>query len=200
MEMLFSPSFVPLGMTQVELTPYSGKDILITREFGMGWQRVLQQVTDLHIIYLEDKEMDWRRAIIDSRYKTKDSVSDSDFRCELPHPMQIAAGSMLYVDGVCLSHSWPTVQTDVNDRLYVHGHISGQTAPIERIIQLTQGTYNAQTLAAELLTKLNLGRSLFGAYTVTLLDGKMTIGNLSDEPTQGSAEIFSKEWTDGPLM
>ena len=59
--------------------------------------------------------MEWRRLCIDSRFRTKDSLSNSDFYVELPYPTSVPRGTVMYVDGVCLSHSWSTVIKDVND-------------------------------------------------------------------------------------
>ena len=61
---------------------------------------------------------DFRRVVIDSRYKTDDSQSDSDFYVDLKYPMTVPKGSLMYVEGISLSHSWPTIQKDVNDKVY----------------------------------------------------------------------------------
>ena len=53
--------------------------------------------------------------MVDSRYRTKDSLSNSDFFVELPYPVTVSKGSTMLIDGVCLSHSWSTVQLNVNE-------------------------------------------------------------------------------------
>ena len=142
---------------------------------------------------------EFRRIVIDSRYRTSDSISNADFYVELPYAVTVPAGSLVYVDNVSLSHSWPTIQQDVNDRLYVQelpAGISGGT--IDRIVQLAPGSYNAQTLQTELQSKLNLASSITtGTYVVSLSDGVFTIGHTSPQ-AQGLAYIYSKEWTDEP--
>ena len=62
---------------------------------------------------------EFRRIVIDSRYRTSDSISNADFYVELPYAVDVPAGSLAYIDNISLSHNWPTVQQDVNDRLYV---------------------------------------------------------------------------------
>ncbi len=143
--------------------------------------------------------MDWRRLCIDSRFRTKDSLSNSDFFVELPYPTSVPRGTVMYVDGVCLSHSWSTVIKDVNDRIYVLESVVGGTDH-ERIVQLTEGQYNASALAQEILTQLNASTNLAGSYTVTESDGRLTIGNTSVEATQGKAWVYSKEMTDGDYL
>ena len=61
----------------------------------------------------------WRRIVIDSRYKTSDSPNNADFYVELPYAVTVPAGSLAYIDNVSMSHSWPTIQENVNDKLYV---------------------------------------------------------------------------------
>ena len=71
--------------------------------------------------------------------------------------------------------------------------ISGGT--IDRIITLTPGSYNAQTLQAELQSKLRRGTSIgSGQYIVSLADGVFTIGHTSLQAS-GLAFIYSKENT-----
>ena len=142
---------------------------------------------------------EFRRIVIDSRYRTSDSLSNADFYVELPYAVNVPTGSLAYIDNISLSHSWPTIQQDVNDRLYVQelpAGISGGT--IDRIVQLAPGSYNAQTLQTEVQTKLNLASAIStGTYVVSLSDGVFTIGHTSPQ-AQGLAYIYSKEWTDEP--
>ena len=105
---------------------------------------------------------EFRRVVIDSRYKTADSESDSDFFVDLVYPMFIPKGSLVYVDAVSLSHSWPSVQKDINDKVYVLEQVGspGSVSEFERIAVLTPGTYNSVQLAAELQTQLNAASAL----------------------------------------
>ena len=139
------------------------------------------------------------RIVIDSRFRTVDSVSNADFYVDLPYATTVPAGSLAYIDNVSLSHSWPTIQANVNDRLYVAelpSGISGGT--INRIVTLASGSYNAQTLQVEVQSKLNLGSSITtGSYVVSLADGVFTIGHTSPM-AQGRAFLYSKQFTDEP--
>ena len=62
---------------------------------------------------------EFRRIVIGSRFRTSDSTSNADFSVGLPYMVNVPAGSLAYIDNVSLSHSWPTIQQDVNDRSYV---------------------------------------------------------------------------------
>jgi hypothetical protein len=137
----------------------------------------------------------WRRLVVDSRYRTKESVSNSDFTINLPYAVTIPSGSLMYVDSICLSHAWPTVQTGINDHLYVQERVTGQASDTMRTIQLTPGTYNADELKDEVIVKLNTGTTLSGTYSATVQYGKLTLSN--DTPlANGKAYIFSKSASD----
>ena len=68
--------------------------------------------------------MEWRRIIVDSRYRTADSPSASDFHIDLPYAVNIPAGSQLWLDGVVLSNSFPVVGAG-RDKLYVQEEVVG---------------------------------------------------------------------------
>jgi len=137
----------------------------------------------------------WRRLVVDSRYRTKESVSNSDFTINLPYAVTIPSGSLMYVDSICLSHAWPTVQTDTNDHLYVQERVTGQASDTMRTIQLAPGTYTADALKDEVVLKLNAGTTLSGTYSATVAHGKLTLSN--DTPlANGKAYIFSKSASD----
>ena len=116
---------------------------------------------------------EWRRIVIDSRFRTSDSTSNSDFYVELPYNVTVENISLAYVDAVCMSHSWLTIQENINDKIYCQelpAGISGAT--IDRAITLSPGTYNSETLQAELQAKLRLGTSIgSGQYIVAETHG-----------------------------
>ena len=80
----------------------------------------------------------WRRLVIDSRHRTADSVNNADFKVQLKYPVQLPAGSKMFVDGVNFAHSWSVVEPDRNDHLYVLEHIEPST-DVPRVIQLPHG-------------------------------------------------------------
>ena len=148
---------------------------------------------------------DFRRVVIDSRFKTSDSRSDSDFFVQLPYAMTVPKGSLMYVEGVSLSHSWPNVMKDVNDKIYCQEQLGtiGSTSDFDTFVTLTPGSYNSQTLAAELQTQLNTASVLATVggqsyqYTVTVDDGRITV--MHNIPNSlGRAYLYPKDHTDDP--
>ena len=94
-----------------------------------------------------------KKVYIDTKYKTKDSISNSNFKYELPQTLFMPENTVFYVDDVAIPHSWTTVES-FNDKLYFR--VIGQAVnPTDHIISLDQKLYNGQTLATELAAKIN---------------------------------------------
>ena len=138
--------------------------------------------------------MEWRRIIVDSRYRTLDSPSASDFFIDLPYAVNIPAGSQLFLDGVVLSNSFPVIGAG-RDKIYVQEEVVGGGTFL-RTITLPHGSYNASTLAAAVQVHLNAGTHLGGTYTTAVEHGIMTTSNDSNQSTQGKTRIFSRSAAD----
>jgi hypothetical protein len=59
------------------------------------------------------------RIFVDSRHRQADSRSTTDFRVELPETITVDDNMCCVVTDVCIPVSWYTVETDVNDKLFV---------------------------------------------------------------------------------
>ena len=137
--------------------------------------------------------------MIDSRYKSPESKSDSDFHVVLPYPVEVPKGSTLLIEGVTLSHSWPTVQENINQNVFVEEQVGamGSTTDYDRIVTLTPGAYNSVTLAAELQTQLNAASLLSGVgggsyqYSVSVDDGRITVSH-NIPNSLGRAYLYTK--------
>ncbi len=139
--------------------------------------------------------MDWRRLCIDSRFRTKDSLSNSDFYVDLPYPTSVPRGSVMYVDGVCMSYTLPTVIEGVNDHLYVQERVTGHASDYMRTVVLDAGQYNAETLKDEVVAKLNAGKHVSGTYSGTVESGKLTLSN--DTPlANGKCYVYTRSAND----
>ena len=137
----------------------------------------------------------WRRIVIDSRFRTRESVSNSNFSINLPFAVSVPAGSVMYADSICVSHAWPTVQAGVNNHIYVQERVTGQASDTLRTVTLDEGTYNALELANEVVLKLNSGKSVPGAYSATVANGRLTLSNATPL-IDGKSYIFSKSDAD----
>ena len=57
-----------------------------------------------------------KKIYVDSTYKTKDSVSNANFKIALPQTMFMPDNTVFYIDDVAIPHSWYTVE-DFNKKL-----------------------------------------------------------------------------------
>ena len=80
----------------------------------MLWRESHRIFEEAHLSIVKEMS-EWRRIVIDSRYKTCDSISSADFYVELPYATTVPADSLAYIDNVSLSHSWPTIQPNGED-------------------------------------------------------------------------------------
>ena len=55
---------------------------------------------------------------IDSRYKTSDSVSSSDFKVELPETISLPRDTKAYITDITMPNTMPTITEGLNDTLY----------------------------------------------------------------------------------
>ena len=61
----------------------------------------------------------YRKVYIDTRYKTEDSKSNSDFYFELDQPLVCPQGTVFYMSSISIPHSWTTIEPSLNSRLYL---------------------------------------------------------------------------------
>ena len=87
-----------------------------------------------------------KKIYIDSRDRTVDSKSASNFKIELPNTVQMPDNTVFFVTDVCVPHVWKTIEEGFNDRLYLRYNTPFRPAPgsVGRhvIVYLTEGNYN----------------------------------------------------------
>ena len=60
-----------------------------------------------------------KKIYIDTKHKTIDSISNSNFKWELPETLTMPHNTIFYVDDICIPHSWYGIEENVNDRIYM---------------------------------------------------------------------------------
>ena len=96
--------------------------------------------------------LDIKKVYIDTRYKTADSNSDSDFFIELPLAVNIPDKCICYIDDIVLPVSW-TMIDNRNNKLYL-GYEVGD-AISEQTVTIPSGNYNGITFANALDNTIN---------------------------------------------
>jgi hypothetical protein len=93
-----------------------------------------------------------KKIYVDTRHKTPDSRSNSDFTVQLPETFHMPENAIFYVDDICIPYSWYTIETDTNDCLYL---LVSQNSVIHCFrLQLPDGVYSGYSLAIAIKAKL----------------------------------------------
>ena len=91
-----------------------------------------------------------KKIYIDTRFKSSDSRSDSDFKIDLPTTLLMPDDTGFYIDDVCIPHTWYTVEAGRNDKLHM-GFNSDSS-----IVTIPEGNYTTTTLGEAIAAAMNL--------------------------------------------
>ena len=69
-----------------------------------------------------------KKVYIDSRYKSNDSVSNSDFKFELKEGLDLPDNTVCYIDDISIPHTWYTIEENLNNNIDVILEIDWQGA------------------------------------------------------------------------
>ena len=146
-------------------------------------------------------QIPFRKIYIDSRYATKDSVSSSNFKVELPITAQMPDNTdfFFFASDVCIPHAWKTIEEDIHDKLclYVTKLQDGVRGRQSYTIVLAPGNYTPTTFTAELITRLN--EAVPDTFYVLLgTDNDVTIG-ISNTTANNTADTRFRILTDAEI-
>ena len=115
-----------------------------------------------------------KKVYIDSRYRTNDSTSDTDFKFELKQSIDLPENCSCYIDDIQIPHSWYSVE-DYNNKFYLQMFNQFTNSDDHFfILELTPQNHTGISLASDLQTALSNRFPTFG-FTVTYSSSK---GNL----------------------
>jgi hypothetical protein len=105
-----------------------------------------------------------KKVYVDSRFRTADSASNSDFRYELKEALDLPDNTVCYVDDITIPHTWRTIDSH-NNKLYMifktfYLSGGGESQTVEYtydgyVLIIPEGNYSGATLAAEIQNQLN---------------------------------------------
>jgi hypothetical protein len=147
-------------------------------------------------------KLDMTKIYIDSRFRTANSKSESDFNVELPRSFNVPDGVVAHIDDIVIPVSWRTVD-ERNNKCYI-SVFSGLHALMNTDFTLTPQNYDGTTFAAELETKLNLALATFVPLPVmscsyAILSGLLTITMTDARTGTGILPIYLQILTDDTL-
>ena len=89
----------------------------------------------------------YKKIYIDTRYKTPDSNSTSDFKISLPESLPFGSDTAFYIDDFTCGHSWTSIEY-FNNKFYLQ-----QPAIIDNnwsfIIKIANGNYTGADFALD---------------------------------------------------
>ena len=95
-----------------------------------------------------------KKIYIDSRFKSHDSVSDSNFYIDLPSNLLMPANTGFYIDDVAIPVSWFSVSEGRHDKLWFKMFPSGGT-PVIHTITIPPGDYSLISFNQALVDAMN---------------------------------------------
>ena len=102
-----------------------------------------------------------KKVYIDSRFRTNDSVSNSDFKFELIEALVLGDNTVCYVDDISIPHTWRTIET-YNNKFYIILRTTVVNADttetynwLPYVITIPEGNYDGYRLASALQELLN---------------------------------------------
>ena len=122
--------------------------------------------------------LDIKKVYIDTRYKTDDSKSHSDFFIELPRTLNVPDNTICYVTDVVIPVSWSTVDIR-NNKLYIY--LDWNTHKIYKEITIPVRNYSAIEFCAAVQLGINnaMNATIYFSVTYDLGDNMLTFTQLN---------------------
>ena len=140
--------------------------------------------------------LEFKKVYVDSRFKSIESNSNSDFKFELPDDIALPNETRCYIDDITIPVTWYSVETNMNDRIYIRT-IQTIGIPVgintDRILTMDAQNYDIESFRDALQIKLN---NTFGINKFTVEGSKRT--NVLVIKTIVLGEQF-EFWTDDAL-
>ena len=90
-----------------------------------------------------------KKLYVDSRFKSKDSVSDTNFKVDLPQTLLMPQNAVFYIDDVSIPVSWYTIDEGRNNKFYFR--VDGMM----HVVQLVNGNHTITSLNNILVNIMN---------------------------------------------
>ena len=100
----------------------------------------------------------YKKVYIDSKFRSPDSVSSSDFKYELPETITLPQdNAVVYLDDITINHSWESILDNINNKLYFKVYKLTPLPEVEYhlIATIEPGNYIGGDLAVEIHNSMN---------------------------------------------
>ena len=134
-----------------------------------------------------------KKVYVDSRFRTNDSDSNSDFKFELTEALDLADNTVCYVDDISIPHTWRTIES-YNNKFYIILRTTVVNADTTEtynwfpyVLTLEEGNYDGYRLASGLQDLIN---SIEINFTFEVKYNTATGSIKISETTEGSGNAF----------
>ena len=134
-----------------------------------------------------------KKVYVDSRFRTNDSDSNSDFKFELNEALDLQNNTVCYVDDISIPHTWRTIES-YNNKFYiilrttvVNPDTTATYNWIPYMITIPDGNYDGYRLASGMQDLLN---SIEINFTFEVKYNTATGSIKIEETTEGSGNAF----------
>ena len=147
------------------------------------------------------RPLTYKKIYVNSKYRTSDSKSPSNFQIELRENFEIPDGTIAQIHEVAIPNTWYTISNN-NNNLYWRHQVLPPATPqgitYTRIV-IPEGNYTAPELATEIATQLNAVFDVVGASRTNTYSG--TYNNLTNKITISSnyTEVIFVPLTDADV-
>jgi hypothetical protein len=138
-----------------------------------------------------------KKIYVDSRFRTADSDSDSNFKIQLGRNIYLPDNCIMHIENCVVPHSWYSIEKGINDGLYLKV-LQGSTTTY-KILTIPSTNYTGSTLLTAVQAALNVAYP--GLFTVTYdiivncLKISITSGNSFKVLTDAElATYFNNQW------
>ena len=99
----------------------------------------------------------YKKIYIDSKFRSPESKSSSDFKIELPETLSFKEDTVFYLDDIQIPHSFESILDNINNKLYFKVYnINLSPNPEWNVLATIEpGNYTPPDLAVEIQTKMN---------------------------------------------
>ena len=134
-----------------------------------------------------------KKVYVDSRFRTNDSDSNSNFKFELIEALDLADNAVCYVDDISIPHTWRTIES-YNNKFYiilrttvVNSDTTATYNWFPYVLTIPEGNYDGYRLASGMQDLLN---SIEINFTFEVKYNTATGSIKIDETTEGSGNAF----------
>jgi len=132
--------------------------------------------------------LECNKVYIDSRFKTFESASNTDFKFELPDDLYMPPNTKCYIDEITIPITYYSVESNMNDKLYFRLMSSSSAIISDKIITLDPQNYDIESFRDALQAKLN---TAYGSGKFTVEGSKRTNVLIIRITTNENFQLFS---------